>query len=975
MNHGQKKTGAWRRLLRNRLAAALLPCLLLTAASGEGPVPAPGAAADAGGAIEKLFRAARYDSLLGVIAGYQQIATETGDSVLMGRMLVQRGRVALMTGNFAEAARLIDSGIDVARASRDTTGWMPALTFKGYALAGQGGFDEAMACYRQRLFLARRVRSPLDEAWALTNIAYVLHLRGDHDGATRDYLTAIDLFRDGGRIDLELTPLIGLGRVWGARGETAEAVRCYQRAWVVARETGDLENELWAANNLGALESVRGDMTRAIAFARRAYEIAREMGYPRGAVLPAINIASWRMDLGEYARAGSILEDVQEFCARAGGEEYRPKIEFHRARLAMKRGEYHAAAAEFRRLLDGGALEPQNEDYARVELASALAHTGRPDAAVELLSRRFATGVQWYGDSGTSARLLLSRLLLRQNEPGAALEQATRCREEAEEEGWRQTAVSARLRESTCYFALGKGADALASLSVALDSLDSVRGGFRDPEWREVYGQETAVDVLEACRVVLDYPGSLPRAQRERAFFETLQRFKARTLRERIGTSHAPPAETPVTAGTPVTLARLQSRVLSPGELFLDIVAGETQSVLFAVTTDSLRVLGLPGSVSDTREKAFMYRGVLSDPSPGSQALYSREQLTVMQTVLGKAVLGGVSDLLASHHRIIVSPDGFYATVPFGTLMPPAGPGPPGAGMLMDTHDVFEVPSASTLELLRTTTRDSNRGQARVLVMLPPDAGHLPGARAETAEIRRRYRGVEVAMGFEERTGGLAAIPSRFNVLHIAAHAVVSDESPWNSGFDVGLHRVPPATDRPAATTRGEAAGLTILSPEDSMVVASTFRRDDWLRAWQIARMSLPLDMAVLAGCETAGGRATTGEGVLGLTAAFASAGVPVVVSSLWPIDDRTTALVMGAFYSHLSAGVPVAGALRRAQLDVRDSNAGLHPFFWAGFTVAGDGTAVIDLARRRRADVVVPAGLALVAAVVVLFAWRRRSR
>lgn len=975
--------------LRVRFAAAsslaLLALITTTTPLGAAEASLPTANGEnPASIIEALFRAARYDSLLLVINAYERTALETGDSLLAGRMLVQRGRVQLMTGHFAESVLLIDAGIRAAEAARDTSGWMPALTFKGYALAGLGRYDEAMECYQKRLSLARRVGSSLDEAWALTNVAYVLHARGDQEAARNDYMRAIFLFRAGGRTDLEVTPLIGLGRVWSALGDTPGAISCYQRAWVVARDIGDRENEMWAANNLGALESARGDMGRAIQYAQRAFEIARDMGYPRGAIVPAINIASWRMELGEYGRAEAILKDAEAFYLRSGEEEFHAKIDFHLARLALYRGEYHAAAGALRRLLAQGRLEPQNRDFAWVELASALALSDSAAVAVDILSRRLSSGVRWYADSGTAARLVLSWLLLQNNEPAAALEQAERCREEAERRGWRQTASSARLRETVCYRALGRGEDALLSLGAALDSLESLRGGQSEPEWREVYGQHASAGVLDACLAVLDYPASILPEQRERIFYDTLQRFKTRTLLERISARRTV-GTAPTNGAQPATLARLQSSVLAPDELLLDIVAGDTESVLFAVTVDSLRVISLPGSRDVLREKAAIYRGVLSDPSPSSQALYTPAQIRAMQSALGHAILGGVADLLPRYGRVLVSPDGFYALIPFGTLAVPSNPGATGAAntdgkLLMEDHDVFQLHSAGALAFSRSGTRSSDGQPVRVCVIVPPDGVELPGALDEARAVKRGYKSVEVERGLDGGPRGLASLAARFDVLHVAAHARVNDESPWNSGFDLtadrdaGAQRA--AAGEPAADSlNAETAAVNILSREDSVVVASTFRADHWLRAWQIARLSLPFEMAVLAGCETAGGRATTGEGVLGLTAAFSSAGVPIVVSSLWPVDDRSTARVMKAFYRHLAAGMPVAGALRRAQLDVRGPDGTLHPFYWAGFTVVGDGTRKLRLQPAHLSRLVL-AVLLVAAAIIVVAAtlWKRLS-
>jgi CHAT domain-containing protein/tetratricopeptide (TPR) repeat protein len=59
----------------------------------------------------------------------------------------------------------------------------------------------------------------------------------------------------------------------------------------------------------------------------------------------------------------------------------------------------------------------------------------------------------------------------------------------------------------------------------------------------------------------------------------------------------------------------------------------------------------------------------------------------------------------------------------------------------------------------------------------------------------------------------------------------------------------------------------------------------------------------------------------IGLPAGFLQAGAPGVISSLWTVDDQSTALLMKSFYlSHLEEGIPPAQALRLAQLWLRDA-------------------------------------------------------
>ncbi len=59
----------------------------------------------------------------------------------------------------------------------------------------------------------------------------------------------------------------------------------------------------------------------------------------------------------------------------------------------------------------------------------------------------------------------------------------------------------------------------------------------------------------------------------------------------------------------------------------------------------------------------------------------------------------------------------------------------------------------------------------------------------------------------------------------------------------------------------------------------------------------------------------------IGLPAGFLQAGAPAVVSTLWTVDDRSTALLMERFYrNHRERGMSLPAALREAQLWLRDA-------------------------------------------------------
>jgi hypothetical protein len=126
---------------------------------------------------------------------------------------------------------------------------------------------------------------------------------------------------------------------------------------------------------------------------------------------------------------------------------------------------------------------------------------------------------------------------------------------------------------------------------------------------------------VDAGIILLEYPESLPRAARERAFFDAMQRVKTRALIDRISRPHdgTPGDKTPL-SNQVSTLADVQSR-LHPGETVLDFSVGNRHSFLAAITTDSLRIVELPGKGSSLEERVRLLRTVIASTD---QALRAR---------------------------------------------------------------------------------------------------------------------------------------------------------------------------------------------------------------------------------------------------------------------------------------------------------------------------------------------------------------
>ncbi len=106
----------------------------------------------------------------------------------------------------------------------------------------------------------------------------------------------------------------------------------------------------------------------------------------------------------------------------------------------------------------------------------------------------------------------------------------------------------------------------------------------------------------------------------------------------------------------------------------------------------------------------------------------------------------------------------------------------------------------------------------------------------------------------------------------------------------------------------------------------------DTLYAHDIYDMQLRNELAVLSACNTGNGKLHRSEGIMSLGRAFAYAGTPSLVMSLWSISDQSTGKVMKFFQANLQKGMSKDEALQKAKIEYLDSteNANTRPNLWA---------------------------------------------
>lgn len=147
----------------------------------------------------------------------------------------------------------------------------------------------------------------------------------------------------------------------------------------------------------------------------------------------------------------------------------------------------------------------------------------------------------------------------------------------------------------------------------------------------------------------------------------------------------------------------------------------------------------------------------------------------------------------------------------------------------------------------------------------------------------------------------------------------------------------------------GTHAETDNLNPELSRLVFAkpfdndTITEDNSLFAFEIYNYNLQSELAVLTACETGKPHHQPGEGMISLTHAFTYAGSKSIVTSLWKVDEQSSATIIASFYDYLKQGSSKDDALRKAKLDYLKKAEGrtLAPQYWAGLVLMGDASPI----------------------------------
>jgi CHAT domain-containing protein/tetratricopeptide (TPR) repeat protein len=875
-----------------------------------------------------------------------------------GEALSNLAEVSYSKGNFVKSSDQLDSALKVLQHYRK--GQARVHLFLGYISGSIGETEKAVEELSKARALYRSINDKIGEALAVRALGTRYSRKGKEHLAIDAYNKALETFRSAGDRLSEAVALNALGQSHHNLKEYSIAIDFYKKGLQRFQDIGYVEGASVSTFQIAAAYEASKDPDQALEYYERGLTLTRIAGNARDEVNALINVAKFYADQGLHKQAEALYQKVLKFYESIRdirgqavalnnygefllqrGEKQRALDTYHRGLpLSEKVGEHDILISTFyglaRANLELGALEVALQFIQRsLDVIEDLrANVESPEFRVSYFS-----GVQQHYELCINILMQLEKLKPGQGFAAEAL---------AVSERGRARLLIDLVTESS--FNLRAGADPeLLARERKLRGLLRAQAAYRiDLSSNEKGRAEIAEVDSGMVQLRVDYQAVLAELSRQQ------------------------PRLFPLEQAPPLDVRRIQNELRGSETMLLEYSLGEINGYLWAVTSDSLKFYELPSRKSVEDAAREYYESLTArqetqrqpDDDYQSRVQAAENLLAEKATNLSRILLGPLAGQLETK-RLLVVAEGALQYIPFDAL---PVPGPNNNTLLLETNEVVVLPSFSTLIAIRGKQNRSISTRKLVAVIADPvfggsdarmqidansiEKGHFSrlihaSEEADAISAVAPWGTTTVAKGFEAtRETAMSSDVSQYQILHFATHAFEDNRHPELSSVVLTL------VDR-----RGE-------------------QTDGVMPLHDIYSLDLSAELTVLSACQTALGKDTRGEGLVGLTHGFMSAGSKSVVASLWKVDDRATAVLMANFYeSMLKLGMSPAAALRSAKLRMmRDKNWNA-PYYWAGFVVQGeyDNHIAVDQRTSLRFVLELLFLVGLIAAVLLVFQKRKR--
>jgi CHAT domain-containing protein/tetratricopeptide (TPR) repeat protein len=884
------------------------------------------------------------------------IKRAVGDKSGEAGTLNNLGLVSRSLGEKQKALDFYNQALTIRRAMGDKSGEAGTLHNLGTVYGSTGENEKALDYYNQALTIRRAVGDKAGEADTLIGLGLVYRSMGENQKALDYYNQALPVKRAVGDKAGEANTLNILGIVYWSMGENQKALDFYNQALPVTRAVGDKVGEANILNNLGNVYERLGEKQKALDYYTQDLPIYRAVGNKSGEAVTLNNLGSvyWSMRKNQEAleslnQALKIRKEIGDRIGEAStlnnlGLVYRSMGEKQKALDS-----YNQALTVTRAVGDKVGEANTLRNLAQVErdqgkLTGARAHLESALNIIEEVRRNV-----------TSQELRASYVSTVQSYFQAYIDLLMQLHQQGPTEGFDALALQASERGrarsliellNEAHADIRQGAEPrLLERERSLQRLFNVK---TERQIRLLSGPHTDEQAAEAAKEIEGLKIEYQQLETE---------IKAKS-----------PRYAALTQPQPLSAEQIQ-HLLDKDTLLLEYSLGNEHSYLWAVTESSVASYELPKRAEiEAAAKRFYQR--LTAPNlmersgqqkRGAELVGTESTGITEATSLSQIVLGSVASQLGNKRLVIVA-DGGLQYVPFGALPAPMASGQSAVvsktyrPLILD-HEIVNLPSASTLAVIRRETEGRRAAEKTVAILADPvfdaddprvtpaaktpkdktdetNSGSIWSLRAQRAAVETgdqhtrasferllgtrqeaerisSLAGTDVlkALDFDaSRATAESATLAQYRYVHFATHGFLNSSSPELSGVVLSL-----------VDPQGK--------PQNGFVLAD-----------EIFNLRLNADLVVLSACQTGLGKEVKGEGLVGLTRGFMYAGSPRVIVSLWSVNDIATSELMGRLYQGiLKKGMRPADALRAVQIQMFKQKQWRAPYFWAAFVLQGD--------------------------------------
>lgn len=921
------------------LALARLPLFLLItvgvgcndAGSAEGdPTPAPRDAIAAfdslAGRADSLYKAGGYEEAKRAWSAALAMTSGSGDVGARARTLTSLGLTEWRLGNYAAAWKRADDARRLLESKRIESGLPRTLNALGLIAWDQGRLSEAASLWRRTMQIAQKVGDQEYVDKPSMNLGLWYAGIGDHAHAREAFIRSLYAGRKLGAHTLEVRSLVNLAMIANQSGEPREAL-----AWLDSASRAGVSKDFLADDNYRSQLAMAwwslGDPGVALAALDSAVRIARASRLRQSEAANLTMMADIYWEAGDLTRALDLHAQAAAINSELDLPTEQGQNLYSAARIYMARGhakqaremaaralKLHQKAEDLPHEFDDRLLQAELGDAQQLGAARTIAASLATRAARTKLGLAEARIAANGGRQQDVLRVL--RTIQRDLENGLSAEVAE------SEELRAQAYVSLKQWDSAA--AAGRRGIAAVDRIRSSHGSDLLQASFSSVH-AALYGHvvaalialkrtDEAFDIADAARDTYAHtvdaraPPSMTRDGEE-----LLRRIGALEsgirLREEDGLDTRELQQRLRKAEREYELAVLNARSrrgasvqqeaphrrvrrhLAPYDAMIAYLVTPGQLFVFTVSRERNHVRVVPVRASEIESRVRLARQMVADPN------VQRDELRSVLTSLSDLLRG---DVESSVRRLIIVPHSVLTYVPFAALRTPDD------RYLIERYSLVHLPAASFIGRASPSVSLS----ATPVVALAPLSRELPASAMEVSAIGRVFRGARVVVGRRADEPLLRQALTSGAVTHVASHGVLNGMNPLFS--------------------RIELASPRKRSPPD----------DGRLEVHEVLTLQIRSPLVFLSGCETALGpggsrRYTPGEDYATLAAAFLGAGARQVIATLWSIPDTGAAVFAGRFYEELARS-QTAEALAAAQRRMLTSGKFAHPYYWAGYRLAG---------------------------------------